>query len=308
MQPLHYQTPYWPHRGLPETGRQTWVKMDAHQPTGSFKIRGVGLLCQRLQAEGATRFVCSSGGNAGLAAAYAARAIGAPMTVVLPSTTPAFMRDRIEALGAQALIEGDVWDAADALAQAIAGRGEAAYVSPFNHPYLWEGHASLVDELAAAGPAPDAIVVAVGGGGLMCGVAEGLARNGWKDTAIVAVETAGAASLARSIEAGRPVTLDRIDTVASSLAARRVADAAFEWTQKRTVVPVTVSDADAVLACKRFVDDHMTLVEPACGAALSLAYDDHPALKPYGSVAVIACGGVVTSLEKLAAWSAQFGV
>jgi L-serine/L-threonine ammonia-lyase len=63
-----------------------------------------------------------------------------------------------------------------------------------------------------------------------------------------------------------------------------------------------------VRACKRFVDDHMTLVEPACGAALSLAYDDHPALKPYARVAVIACGGVVTSLEKLAGWSAQFGV
>jgi L-serine/L-threonine ammonia-lyase len=227
LSPLHLVTPYWPHRGLPESGRDTFVKMDAHQPTGSFKIRGIGLLCQRLQAQGAERFVCSSGGNAGLAAAYAARAIGAPMTVVLPSTTPNFMRERAAALGAQVLIEGDVWDAADTLAQAIAGRGEAAYVSPFNHPYLWEGHASLVDEIAAAGPAPDAIVVAVGGGGLMCGVAEGLERNGLTDTAIIAVETAGAASLARSIEAGHAITLERIDTIASSLAARRVADAAF---------------------------------------------------------------------------------
>ena len=308
MDPLHLVTPYWPHRGLPETGRETFVKMDAHQPTGSFKIRGIGLLCQRLQEEGAERFVCSSGGNAGLAAAYAARAIGAPMTVVLPSTTPAFMRQRIAALGAEVLIEGDVWDAADALAQAIAARGEAAYVSPFNHPYLWEGHASLIDEIAAAGPAPDAIVVAVGGGGLMCGVAEGLERHGLKDTVIVAVETTGAAALARSMEAGQPVTLERIDTIASSLAARRVADQAFAWTQTRTVVPVVVSDADAVRACLKFADDHQTLVEPACGAALSLAYDDHPALKPYARVAVIACGGVVVSLEKLAAWRTQFGV
>ena len=230
------------------------------------------------------------------------------MTVVLPSTTPGFMRERALALGAQVLIEGDVWDAADALAQAIAGRGEAAYVSPFNHPYLWEGHASLVDEIAASGPAPDAIVVAVGGGGLMCGVAEGLQRNGWTDTALIAVETTGAASLARSIEAGHPITLERIETIASSLAARRVADQAFAWTQTRTVVPVVVSDADAVRACLKFADDHQTLVEPACGAALSLAYDDHPALKPYARVAVVACGGVVVSLEKLAGWKAQFGV
>jgi len=308
LEPLHLVTPYWPHRGLPATGRQTWVKMDAHQPSGSFKIRGIGLLCQRLQAQGVTRFVCSSGGNAGLAAAYAAQQIGAAMTVVLPSTTPDFMRQRIESLGADVLTEGHVWDAADALARAIAARGEAAYVSPFDHPVLWEGHASLVDEIVACGSKPDAIVVAVGGGGLMCGVAEGLERNGLTDTAIVAVETAGAASLASSIAAGHPVTLERIETVASSLAARRVADAAFAWTRRRAVVPVVVSDADAVSACRRFVDDHMTLVEPACGAALSVAYGDHPALKPFKRVAVVACGGVVTSLDKLVAWERQFAL
>ena len=308
MKPLHYVTPYLPHRGLPDTGRTTFVKMDAHQPSGSFKIRGIGLLCQRLQAQGARAFVSSSGGNAGMAAAYAGRALGVAVTVVQPGSAPAFMRDRISVLGADVIVEGDIWDAADALAREIAERGDAAYISPFDHPYLWEGHASLVDEIVAAGPAPDAIVVAVGGGGLMCGVAEGLARNGLSDTAIVAVETQGAASLARAVEAGHPVTLERIDTIASSLAARRVADQAFAWTQARPVVPVVVSDAEAVRACKRFVDDHLTLVEPACGAALSRAYDDHPALKPYARVAVVACGGVVVSLEKLAAWGAQFGV
>ena len=309
MKPLHAVTAYIPHRGLPSgIGRKTFVKLDAHQPTGSFKIRGLGLLCQRLQAQGAKAFVCSSGGNAGLAAAYAGQALGAPVTVVLPGPTPTFMRERIAALGAQVLIEGEVWDQADALARAIAARGEAAYVSPFDHPWIWEGHASLIDEIAAAGAAPDAVVVAVGGGGLLCGVAEGLERNGLTDTAILAVETQGAASLARAIEAGRPVTLERIDTVASSLAARRVADQAFAWTQRRRVVSAVVSDAAAVRACKRFADDHLTLVEPACGAALSLAYDDHPALEPYKRVAVIACGGVVVSLDKLAAWGALFGV
>ena len=104
------------------------------------------------------------------------------------------------------------------------------------------------------------------------------------------------------------MTLDSIDTIASSLGARRVSDRAFAWTQTRPVVCAVVSDADAVRACKRFADDHLTLVEPACGAALSLAYDDHPALRPYKRLAVIACGGVVVSLEKLAAWGAQFGV
>ncbi|HXA38761.1 MAG TPA: pyridoxal-phosphate dependent enzyme [Phenylobacterium sp.] len=308
MDQLHIETPYVPHRGLPASGRETWVKLDAYQPTGSFKIRGVGRLCQALKAEGARSFVCSSGGNAGYAAAYAGRALGVPVTVVVPSTTPAFMRDRIAALGAQVRVEGDVWDEADALAQAMVGRGEGAYVPPFDHPQLWAGHASLIDEIVARGPVPDAVVVAVGGGGLMCGVAEGLARHGLDEVAIVAVETEGAATLARSMEAGRSVTLERIETIASSLGARRLADAAFAWSQTRPVVPAVVSDADAVRACSRFADDHLALVEPACGAALSLAYDDHPALKPYARVAVIACGGVVVSLEKLSAWRAQFGV
>lgn len=307
-QTLHHVTPYLPHRGLPPGRRETFVKMDAYQPTGSFKIRGIGLLCQRLKAEGAQAFVSSSGGNAGYAAAYAGRALEVPVTVVVPTTTPAFMRDRIKTLGANVIVEGDVWDVADQVAQAIVARGEAAYVPPFDHPILWEGHSSLVDEILQAGPTPDAIVVAVGGGGLLCGVAEGLARHGLDEVAIIAVETQGAASLARAMEAGRPITLDRIETIASSLGARRVAETAFEWSQRRLIVPVVVSDADAVLACMRFADDHLALVEPACGAALSLAYDNHPALMPYGCLAVIACGGVVVSLEKLASWSTQFGL
>ena len=308
MDPLHIETPYVPHRGLPAGGRETWVKMDAYQPTGSFKIRGVGRLCQTLSAEGAKSLVSSSGGNAGYAAAYAGQALGVPVTVVVPSTTPVFMREKIAALGAQVIVEGDVWDQADTLARAIAARGEGAYVSPFDHPQLWAGHSSLIDEIVAQGPVPDAVVVAVGGGGLMCGVAEGLARHGLGDTTIVAVETTGAAALARSMAAGEPVTLAAIQTIASSLGARRVADAAFAWSQTRPTVPVVVSDADAVRGCIRFADDHLALVEPACGAALSLAYDDHPALKPFDRVAVIACGGVVVSLEKLGAWRAQFEV
>jgi L-serine/L-threonine ammonia-lyase len=303
LKPLHHVTPYWPLRGLDDREtRETFVKMEGYQPSGSFKIRGVGLLCQRLKAEGAQAFISSSGGNAGLAAAYAGRALGAPVTVVVPSTTPEFMRDRIAALGAKVTVEGDVWDVADDLARAMVARGEGAYVPPFDHPLLWEGHSTLIDEMVAEGPIPDAVVVAVGGGGLLCGVAEGLERHGLGDVAIVAVETEGAASFARAIEAGGPVTLERIDTIASSLGARRVADAAFAWSRRRTITPVVVSDAGAVRACARFTDDHLNLVEPACGAALSLAYDEHPALAPFARVAVIACGGVVVSLEKLAGW------
>ena len=308
MSALHLATPYRPHRGLKTTnGRETFVKLDAYQPTGSFKIRGIGLLCQRLRAQGAKAFISSSGGNAGYAAAYAGQALGVPVHVVTPTTTPAFMRQKIAALGAKVIVYGDVWDEADQAARGLVAEGHGAYVPPFDHPLLWEGHATLIDEIVAQGPAPDAVVVAVGGGGLLCGVAEGLARNGL-DATIIAVETTGAASFAAAVAAGEPVTLPRITSIAGSLGAKRVADEAFAWSERRPIAPVQVSDADAVRACLRFADDHLAVVEPACGAALSLAYDDHPALQPFKRVAVIACGGIVVSLEKLAAWRAEFGV
>jgi L-serine/L-threonine ammonia-lyase len=301
---LHHVTPYLPHRGLPpRDGRETFVKMDAYQPTGSFKIRGIGRLCQRLKAEGAKAFICSSGGNAGYAAAYAGQALGVPVIVVVPTRTPDFMRRRIASLGARVIPYGDVWDEADGAARGLVAEGHGVYVPPFDHPLLWEGHASLVDEILDQGEAPDAVVVAVGGGGLLCGVAEGLTRRGLEGTTIIAVETAGAASFARAVEAGEPVPLPRIDSIATSLGAKRVADEAFAWSRRRPIVSVLVSDDDAVRACLAFADDHLTLVEPACGAALSLAYDDHPALAPFARVAVIACGGIVVSLEKLAEWS-----
>jgi len=316
LPPLHLVTPYWPHRGLPESGhgagRETWVKMDAYQPTGSFKIRGIGHLCQRLASQGAKAFVSSSGGNAGYAAAYAGRALGVPTTVVTPSSTAQDMREKIASLGAEVLVEGEVWDEADAFARAIVARGEAAYVPPFDHPLLWEGHSTLVDEMLAqipnGSPAPDAVVVAVGGGGLLCGVAAGLDRHGLKDTTILAVETEGAASFAGAVAAGELITLEKITTIASTLGAKRVTGQALDWAKRRPITPVIVSDADAVRGIARFADDHQCLVEPACGAALSLAYDDHPALKPFKRIAVIACGGVAVSLEKLAGWRERFGV
>jgi len=306
MNSLHVVTPYILHRGLPETDRNTWVKLDCCQPTGSFKIRGIGKLCQTLKAEGVRAFVSSSGGNAGFAAAYVGAQLGLPVTVVVPSTTPDFMRTKIAALGAAVRVEGDVWDEADAVARDMATDRQTGYVPPFDHPLLWDGHASLIDEMVSQGPAPDVVVVAVGGGGLLCGVASGLKRNRLEHTAILAVETEGAASLAAAMAAGGPVSLRKIDTIASSLGAKRVAGEAFEWSRRRPVTSVTVSDAAAVRACIRFADDHLALVEPACGAALSLAYEDHPALRPYTRVAVIACGGVVVSLQKLDAWRRQF--
>jgi L-serine/L-threonine ammonia-lyase len=300
---LHIRTPLIESFPLSErTGKRILLKMENMQPAGSFKIRGIGLLCERGKQNGVGHFVSSSGGNAGYTAAYAGRRLGIPTTVFVPETTPPDTRHKIASQGAEVNVVGSVWDEADQAARALSEKVSGLYVSPFDHPIIWEGHATLVDELVRQTDKPDAIVLSVGGGGLLCGVIEGLRRNNWQDVPILAVETEGTASLAASLEQGRLVTLDQITGVATSLGAKTVAQGAFERARQHPVQSVVVTDAEAVGACVQFADEHRCLVEPACGASLALAYSRPESLADAESIVIVVCGGVGVSLEKIHQW------
>ena len=283
-------------------GRRALFKMESDQPPGSFKLRGIGHLMSRLARDGASRFVSSSGGNAGLAVAWSAAALGVSAVVVVPQTTSPSVRERLQAYGAEVEVEGSVWDEADARARAICAETGAAYVPPFDHPLLWEGHATLVDEAARQGPRPAAVFVSVGGGGLLCGVLEGMARNGWADVPVFAAETEGAASYAAALSAGHPVTLPAITSVAKSLGALRVAEEAVRWARRRAVRSSVVSDTEALEACIAFADHLRVLVEPACGAALASALRETAHVEGQGPLLVIACGGAAVDSASLCAW------
>jgi L-serine/L-threonine ammonia-lyase len=288
--PLHIETPLFASRAMSlRTGRSVWLKLDALQPPGSFKIRGIGAACEAYAARGATRFVSSSGGNAGIAAAYAGRLLGIPVTVVVPETTPDVAKHLIRQEGADLVVHGASWQEANAHALERIDAG-AAFIHPFDDPLIWQGHATVIDEVHRAGLRPDVVVLAVGGGGLLCGVAEGMRRNGWTGCAIVAVETQGADSLARSIAAGERIELPAITSIATSLGAKKVCERAFVWTREADVRSVVVTDDEALAACDRFRDEHR-LVEPACGAALAAL--DAPALTGFTRILVIVCGGAV---------------
>lgn len=278
------------------------MKMDCFQPVGSFKIRGLGKMCASRIEGGASRIVSSSGGNAGYAVAYAARELGVAATVVVPRTTPEFMRSKIRSVGAEVLEHGASWDDAHAHALTLAADPRAGYVHPFDHPTIWDGHASLVLEAAKQGPRPGVVVVAVGGGGLLCGILEGMHRVGWRDVPVVAVETDGAASFKASVDAGRLVTLDAIRSLATTLGARTVTPKLLEWKTRHDISHWIPTDRLAVDACLRFLDDHRVLVEPACGAALAAIYERCELLCGRGPVLVEVCGGAGASLELLRRW------
>lgn len=304
--PLHIHTPLITSAPLSRAaGRTVRLKLEALQPPGSFKIRGIGVACTHHARQGAQRFVSSSGGNAGLAVAYAGRLLSIAVTVVVPTTTSQRAMELLRLEGAEVIAHGASWQEANALAQSLLGATDA-FVHPFDDPLLWSGHASLVDELAANGPRPDAVLLAVGGGGLLAGVAEGLMRNGWSDVPIVAVETEGAASLRACMDSGQHATLEAITSIATSLGARQVCAQAFALGQSGRVRSQVVSDAQAVHACSRFLDDHRLLVEPACGAALAVAYLQPQALADFEDVVVIVCGGATASAENLHQWSHTF--
>ena len=307
MNPLHIQTPLLQHRGLSaQLDKHVLLKMESSQPSGSFKLRGIGLMCQRAVANGARHFVCPSGGNAGFAAAVVGAALGVQTTILVPTTTHETVRQAIRDIGAVVIVQGDVWDETNQFALALCDQPGAVYIPPFDHADIWDGNATLIDEVATEDF--DVVICAVGGGGLLSGVVQGLKRNNLAHIPVLAVETEGAASLHAAMQAGELVTLPVITSIASTLGARRVAQQALDCTRQHVVSSVLVSDAQAVDACLHFADEMRTLVEPACGAALAVLYQNMPQLSEFTRPLVVICGGIGVDLVKLEAWKSQFNL
>ena len=266
-----------------EQNLNIYYKMECSQPSGSFKIRGMETLCRHHFARGKRSFVASSGGNAGYSLAYVGKQLGVKVKVVVPKTTSVLMIAKIKNLGASVQIVGNVWDEADQYARKVAEETDAVYVSPFDDPLLWKGHASLIDECAQQMPQPDKIIVSVGGGGLLCGIFEGMKRNGWMDTEVITTETMGAASFYKSYHAKKRITLDEIKTVAKK---------SLELASDFKVHPHVMTDEEAVNATRIFYEEYNFTVEAACGAALSVPFFYPELISENEHVLVVVCGGV----------------
>ena len=271
-------------------GTNVWLKMESAQPTGSFKLRSAANACQYYAEQGATGFVSSSGGNAGISVAHSARKLGLPATVVVPETTSLRARQLIVREGATLVVHGKVWSEANDYALSLTD-GNTVYVHPFDNPHLWEGISTIIDEVIEEGVTPDAVVLSVGGGSLLSGVVQGLIRHRLGHVPVYAGETYGTASLNASVNAGELVRLPVVSGIATTLAASQVCRKAFEIATSHNVHSMLVSDEEAVNACRAFLDDHRVLTEPACGVSLSLLYDRKIQFSADDNVLVIVCGG-----------------
>ena len=299
------------------------LKLENLQNSSSYKIRGIGNMCIKRCQEGVKHLVCSSGGNAGLAGVFVANKLKIPITVYLPSSTPSYVTERLKVQGANVIVKGDVWSVADETAREACEQEGFGYIPPYEHPYIWEGHASMVheihQELSARGEteAPDLMVVAVGGGGLLNGVVQGLREVGWESTKVLGMETIGADCLNQSYKSGQSVSLTEITSIAKTLGAKCPSTTALQHVLEGRAMSSTVTDAAAVEACLKFADEYRMLVEPSCGAALSAVYDLSILSSMQGSgmlpdkklsIVVIVCGGSVINLNQLQEWKVAFNL
>ena len=273
-------------------------------------------------SSGNVHFYCSSGGNAGLACATSAIALRRPATIVIPTNISSFMKGKLLDLGVEVHQVGKNWAAADKYLreELLAKDPDGVYVPPFDHPLIWEGAASLVEELREQMEVPMAgIVASVGGGGLVNGLMKGVEGNSWSTKPMVlAVETEGADSLNASVRAGSHVALPEITSIATSLGASRVSEQTWKWSQESdSLKSIVVSDADAAASCVRFADDARMLIEVSCGATIAVAYrgdlrrhlgsgmsDEEWARQ---NVVLVVCGGSGVSLDILANYRETYG-
>lgn len=261
------------------------LKLEQLQHTGSFKPRGAfnTLLAAELTPTGV---ICASGGNHGIAVAFAARALGVPAEVFLPLSSSPVKVKLLRALGATVRQVGSVY--AEALAamrerQTVTG---ALEVHAYDQPTVIAGQGTVFQEWLEQDPDLTTLVVAVGGGGLLGGA---LAAVGHR-LKLVAVEPQRAPTLAAALDAGEPVDVEVGGVAADSLGARRIGSLAFGLVRQHGAFSVTVGD-DEIKAAQHWLWSHARVVtEPGGAAALAALLGGHYRPRPEERVGVLVCG------------------
>ena len=275
-------------------GAEVWLKREDLQIGRSYKLRGAyNLIAQLDDTTRSAGVVCASAGNHGQGLAYSCHTLDVHGRVYVPRTTPRQKRDRIAALGGrqiEVIVTGDTYDDAAAAALADIAESGATLVPAFDDARTVAGQGTVAVELVEQlGHAPDVLVVPVGGGGLVAGVATWLAER-HPDVRVVGVEPGGAASMIAALEAGEPVTLPHLDSFVDGAAVRRVGDVTLPLVSAAGVEMTSVPEG---LVCSEMLELYQTdglIAEPA-GALAAAALGHGVEVKPGESVVCLLSGG-----------------
>ena len=268
----------------------TMLKLECLQVTGAFKVRGANNAILQLDDGARARgVVTASGGNHGIAVAYAAHASQCPATIYLPKNSPPDKADRSRAWGADVVVEGAGWDEAQEAALVHAERAGLSYIHPFADPAVIADQGTIAREMLKQSPEIDVIVAGIGGGGLIAGIA--LAAKAMKpEIRVIGVEPTGAPTLKNSIAAGEAITLETIDSRANTLAPRRSAEINLSIIRDLVDDIVLVSDDEMRRACQWLWFEMGQGVELAGGAAVAAIQTGRVPASDDQTVAAVVCG------------------
>ncbi len=244
-----------------QTGGKIYLKPENMQYTGAFKVRGAYYKISTLTPEEREKgLITASAGNHAQGVAYAAKKYGCKAVIVMPTVTPLIKVNRTKSYGAEVILYGDVYDDACSYAQKLAEEKEYTFVHPFDDLDVVTGQGTIAMEIVQELPTVDYILVPVGGGGLITGVAT-LAKMLNPKIKIVGVEPSPAASMTAALQSGEPVTLPSANTIADGTAVKRVGDKIFPYVQENVDQILTVEDDELIGAFLDLVENHKMVVE-----------------------------------------------
>ena len=274
----------------PLSGLDVTMKLESLQVTGSFKARGAMNKVMTLpQEQIAKGLVTASGGNHGLAMARTGFVAGVKTTIFLPSSVVPDKVAKLRGWGAQVEIVGKVFDEANAAALAFAKDTGAAYVHPFSDPLVVAGQGTLALEILEDMPDCDTILIAIGGGGLITGMATAL-KALKPNVRIIGIEPEGSPTLKASLDAGHIVTLDQVTTKVATMACRRTDDALFAHVRGKIDEMILVSDAEMEEAARNLWFEFGVATDLSGAASLAALRSGRLSFRAGEKICALVCG------------------
>jgi threonine dehydratase len=272
------------------TGQQVYLKLENLQMTGSFKERGALNRIAVLTPEQAFRgVIAASAGNHAQGVAYHATKRGIRALIVMPLTTPLVKVTATREFGADVLLHGANYDEAFAEAMRLCDEQELTFIHPFDDPAVMAGQGTIGLELLEQVPQLEAVVVPIGGGGLISGVACAI-KESRPEVRIVGVQTSRLPSMAAALEAHQPVTIEPATTIADGIAVRRAGSLTFPVVERYVDEIVTVDEDEIASAILMLLEREKTMAEGAGAAALAALLQHRTSLRG-AHTAVLVCGG-----------------
>ncbi len=244
-----------------ETGNDVYIKPENLQKTGSFKLRGAyNKIAKLTEEEKAKGVIAASAGNHAQGVAFGAQKLGIKSVIVMPKHTPLIKVEATRKFGAEVILAGDVYDEAYTYARELQEKEGYIFIHPFDDEDVIEGQGTIALEVLEEVPEADIIMVPVGGGGLISGVASA-AKLKNPQIKIIGVEPEGAASAIAALKNGHVVELEEANTIADGTAVKRIGDTTFEYIKKYVDDIVTVSDYELMEAFLLLVEKHKIVAE-----------------------------------------------